>query len=275
VCLIAAILVFQVFSSWSYSWFMMGYLALLGVVVVWRRSVKRNEWDRAETRCLAEVARVQIACRSVGNPKLVSDFFDERRVQQTTQLCMLARGILCYAALPIPRLPEPYSRARLEVMRSAFVGPQATWRSRSAMESRRRAEARSDAVLGWAKGMIIITAVFALAAALIQEQGWLGAASWSPMIQQHLLPVLNLAAGASLTFVLFLEESRSLFRTREELEAADCTYPLYETALEQIAKSDSPETVRAATTRICDAALDEQIEWYVARRDSAQLETLG
>jgi hypothetical protein len=126
-----------------------------------------------------------------------------------------------------------------------------------------------------ARWATIFTALFALAAAVINDAELLRDPCWSEHLEDTILPALNLAAAVSLLAVFYVETKRSLFGTKSDLERAERTLPLFERARAQIALAESRQTVEKVVERICNAAIDEQLEWYITRRDGAELEALG
>jgi hypothetical protein len=273
--LVAAILSFQFFSSWSKAIFILLYLALLLGSRAPRRWAKSIEWKRAESRCLAELVRVQIACRLAGARTLVSDFFDERRLGRISRLSLLVRAILVRAMLAPPAQPEPYSKERLKVMTDSFLSPQIDFRSEAKLLKLKQSEEAAEWWLRKARRATLGTSILALAVAVLHESDLAARWGYAEITEDVVLPLLNLTVAVSLLCVFFIDTRRSLFGARENVEAAEGTRPLFETARVQLERGESGETIRAVVARICNAMTDEQLEWYIQRRNSAELDALG
>ena len=273
--LVLSILLFQVFSSWSFAVFIGAYLALLLISRKPIRAAKLLEPQRAESRTLAEIARVQIALRAAGSTRIVSDLFDERRVQAIESLAYLNRALMLPAMYKFPETLQAYGTERLRAFVESYIALQIRWRSEEGTKERKSMEEQSQRRQRLARSATIFTALFALAAAVINDAELLRDPCWSEHLEDTILPALNLAAAVSLLAVFYVETKRSLFGTKSDLERAERTLPLFERARAQIALAESRQTVEKVVERICNASIDEQLEWYITRRDGAELEALG
>jgi hypothetical protein len=273
--LVLAILLFQFFSSWSHWYFIAPYLLVLVISRRPKAIAKRLEPQRAESRALAELLRVQVAWRTAGLKALVSDHIDERRVQQLGSMRQLLRSALIPAVLPMPIDPAPICVERRSLVVKTFLRPQAHWRGPTGMKSKKRHAQRVQRCLAWARRATVLVALLALLACFVVDFELLGFAAWPTLLKDHMLPALNLFVGVTLLSVFAIDSAQSIHGTRGELLSADAMRPLFEAASLQVVNTESPHAVAHVLIRIGDSVVDEQLDWYIERRDGAELDSLG
>ena len=273
--LVLAILCFQVFSSWSHSWSIFAYLTIL----VWsrrpRRWAKHREQFRAESRAFAELVRVQIFWRVAAMPSLVSDRMNERRVLQLGSFRQLFRSISMHAVREHPARNERCSPERMTVVAAAFIEDQIAFRGEGRTAKKRAKERVMLARLRWSRRVTLLLGSLGLAVSCIIDFSWLGVDSLSIDSSSAVLPWINLLIGASLLSVFFLDGWRTIFGTREDVAAADATLPLFRAAHEQLKRESDAASHQKVLERIGTVTIDEQLEWYLRRRDAADLDGIG
>jgi len=129
--------------------------------------------------------------------------------------------------------------------------------------------------LRWSRHVTLLLGCLGLAVSCIIDFSWLGVDSLSIDSSSAVLPWINLLIGASLLSVFFLDGWRTIFGTREDVAAADATLPLFRAAHEQLKRESDAASHEIVLERIGTVTIDEQLEWYLRRRDAADLDGIG